>query len=212
MKIYHFLKDRYAKEAILNSRLKVSLFDQLNDPFELSCFNLRNHQLREAHKGYREELTKKYGMISFSKDYKNPLMWGHYADRHRGVCLGFEASVEDLVEVQYQAERLRIENRTFATEKDVQDLLSIKYKDWSYEKEIRLITNLEQVEKVADMYFEPFGARLKLVEINLGFQCQTSMEEYECLLKSMELDSLYLNKLSLAVSLFGVTRTVHVEG
>jgi hypothetical protein len=212
MKIYHFLKDCWAKEAIKNRRLKVSQFDQLNDPFELSCFNLRNRELRAAHKDYRDGLTKKYGMVSFSADYRNPLMWGHYADRHRGVCLGFEAPEDTLIQVKYQNDRLKIEDKTFATEKDAEDLLSIKYSDWCYEKEWRLMSKLEQAQKEGDLYFEPFSKSLQLCEINLGFQCPSSVDEYGALVKSLGIDLVHTNKLSLAVTLFGVTKTVHVDG
>lgn len=210
MKIYHFLKDKYAKQAINNKRLKVSLFNQLNDPFELSCFNLRNHYLRDAHKVYKEGIVKKYGMIAFSKDYKNPLMWGHYADKHMGVCLGFESMEDDLVEVRYRAERIKIENKTFATEKDVEDLLSIKFKDWSYEKEMRLLVKLKDAVNEDGFYFEPFTKALKLVEVNLGFQCQSTLRDYDILLKSVGFDKVHLRKLNLAVSRFGVTKTIHV--
>lgn len=211
MRIYKFLKDCRAKEAIKNRRLKVSQFDELNDPFELSCFNLRNIKLRAAHRSYRDTLTKKYGMISFSEDYKNPLMRGHYADRHRGVCLGFEAPEDTLIQVKYQNERLKIEDRTFAIEKDVEDLLSIKYSDWCYEKEWRLLTELDHAQKEGDLYFEPFSDSLKLCEINLGFQCSSSIVEYDTLVKSLGIDLVHTNKLSLAVTLFGVTKTVHVD-
>lgn len=212
MKIYHFLKDRLAKEAIKNCRLKVSLFDKLNDPFELSYFNLRDRKLRAAHRNYRNTLTNKYGIVSFSEDYRNPLMWGHYADRHRGVCLGFEAPEFKLIKVKYCDERLKIEDRTFATKNDVEDLLSVKYSDWSYEKEWRLLIELEKAQKVDDLYFKSFSESLKLCEINLGFECPSSVGEYDNLVNSLGMNDVHTKKLSLAVTFFGVTKTIHVDG
>ena len=30
------------------------------------------------------------GICSFSKARKNQLMWSHYADEHKGICIGFK--------------------------------------------------------------------------------------------------------------------------
>jgi hypothetical protein len=35
MRVYHFLPERWAIEDLVKKRLKVSLLDDLNDPFEL---------------------------------------------------------------------------------------------------------------------------------------------------------------------------------
>jgi hypothetical protein len=36
-----------------------------------------------------DSIFKKYGVISFCRNYKDPLMWGHYANGHNGVCVRF---------------------------------------------------------------------------------------------------------------------------
>ncbi|MEI6135772.1 MAG: DUF2971 domain-containing protein [Desulfomonile sp.] len=38
--------------------------------------------------------TRKVGVLSLSKDNLNVLMWSHYADEHRGLCIGFRFSPE----------------------------------------------------------------------------------------------------------------------
>ena len=37
---------------------------------------------------------------------------GHYADKHSGVCLGFEVSDTHAMKVEYIADLLRFENRS----------------------------------------------------------------------------------------------------
>jgi len=83
-----------------------------------------------------------------------PVMWGHYADNHRGVCLEFKLfddkgkntfnfSKEDIIqvsEINYTNEPIDILNMPLEEvgKLDVR-LLSTKSEKWKYEKEIRLI-------------------------------------------------------------------------
>jgi hypothetical protein len=43
-------------------------------------------------------------MLCFSRDWHNPVQWSHYADKHRGICLGFDVPDSLLVPVQYTKE------------------------------------------------------------------------------------------------------------
>ena len=40
-------------------------------------------------------------------------MWSHYADRHEGICLGFEIPKELLSKVSYQNDRLPYQSDIF---------------------------------------------------------------------------------------------------
>jgi hypothetical protein len=40
------------------------------------------------------EKVRKSKVTCFSREYTNTLMWSHYADQHRGVCLEFNGSME----------------------------------------------------------------------------------------------------------------------
>lgn len=84
----------------------------LNDPFE-ARFN--GDQVKDADKHHREYYRGKVedvdeiddwmlnelvgsiqmdicglGVISFTEDFNNPLMWAHYADEHRGIVVEFD--------------------------------------------------------------------------------------------------------------------------
>ena len=37
-----------------------------------------------------------FGVLSLSETADNPLMWGHYADNFRGICVGFNADHSDI--------------------------------------------------------------------------------------------------------------------
>ena len=47
MKVYHFIPEQYALEVIADQRIKVSRFDDLNDPFELHAVDLKAREYRK---------------------------------------------------------------------------------------------------------------------------------------------------------------------
>jgi hypothetical protein len=103
-------------------------------------------------------------------------MWGHYADKHQGMALGFDIPEGKLVSVDYRTSLemadINIEGRR--TSKALTNkLLRIKFKDWSYENEVRLFLPLEKREAEGGMYFEPFSEELTLREVILGPKCAT---------------------------------------
>lgn len=96
--VYHFLKYEYAKSAIIGNKLKIATYENLNDPFE--CFIHRLNHLCKDKKIIKElnSYKKEFGFLCFSSVYSEPLMWAHYAENHKGVCLGFKTK-EDLIKI-----------------------------------------------------------------------------------------------------------------
>lgn len=71
-----------------------------------------------------------------------PLMWGHYADHHRGVCLEFNAMALDIasaIQVEYHDQYPCF---SLSDDTDLSSLHS-KSSDWSYEQEYRLVAQEE---------------------------------------------------------------------
>jgi len=48
MKVCHFLSARWAEDDLARQRLKISRFDDLNDPFELLSPNLKDPAIRQS--------------------------------------------------------------------------------------------------------------------------------------------------------------------
>lgn len=42
------------------------------------------------------------GILCFSKNWNNPVQWAHYADKHKGFCLGFDVPDEHPTKVTYR--------------------------------------------------------------------------------------------------------------
>ena len=71
---------------LLNDQLYLARPDQLNDPNDLQ----RKHITPLVGGGtYTKEHNLSGKICSLTKDYNNFLMWTHYANQHKGLCLGF---------------------------------------------------------------------------------------------------------------------------
>ena len=95
MRVYHFIKLEHGLDSLRDKRLKISLIDKLNDPFELLALKLLGEydkELDELMEKLKNFISQKYGILCFSLDWNNPLLWAHYAGNHKGICLGFEIS------------------------------------------------------------------------------------------------------------------------
>jgi len=90
MRVYRFLGKEYGLKSLCEKRLKLSHLDDLNDPFELAPFNLTDPSRRQVFLKTKKDLAATKGMLCFSSDWCDPVIWAHYSDKHRGLCLGFE--------------------------------------------------------------------------------------------------------------------------
>src|SRR5271156_556763 len=175
MRVYHFLPAIHGLDDIRKQRLKISEIDQLNDPFELWCVSQEDRRLRLALREYKNEMTKRFGMICFCKHWHNPLLRSHYADKHRGMCLGFDVDDRGLRPVNYVEERSDLTMPP--TKESADELLFSKYRDWQYEEELRNWFKLDERED--GHYFYPFDDFVQLREVIIGPLCATQKEDIE---------------------------------
>ncbi len=207
MRVYYLTSAQHAISNIALKRIKISRFSDLNDPFELLAVDLTDKESRKFFREQREKINEEKGVLCFSKDWKSPLMWGHYADKHQGIALGFDIPDELLIEVNYR-DRLEtvdvnIEGKR-ETKRLVNKLLKIKFVDWAYEKEIRLFLNLKERKAEGGMYFEPFSKSMVLREVILGPKCATPVSTMRTLVETYEKGQIMVIKARIAFSRFEV--------
>lgn len=107
------------------------------------------------------------GISCFSKKNDSLLMWGHYADAHKGICIEFnsnESIFKELIEVEYvsspytitidSGEKLRLE----FFDRIAKNIVATKHESWEYEHELRLIGNVGEsynysVSSIIAIYF-----------------------------------------------------------
>ncbi|MGI4756198.1 MAG: DUF2971 domain-containing protein [Janthinobacterium lividum] len=113
-------------------------------------------------------MAAQYGLLCFSLGWQNPLQWSHYADRHRGIALGFDIDEALLRKVSYQRSRRLFNELSEVNESTMRELLFTKYVGWSYEKEVRVYTRLDTQDAESGLYFADFGDQLALREVIAG--------------------------------------------
>ena len=114
MRLYYMTSADIGLVILRERRMKLSLYNDLNDPFELLAYALGDKLMRKAHKVLKEHFTRTKGVICFSDNWKSPVMWAHYAQKHYGFCFGFdlrfgEPGQEYVYPMRYEPERLKLE-------------------------------------------------------------------------------------------------------
>lgn len=176
MRLYYLTSERWAKVILSEKRLKLSTFNELNDPFELLGVALGEKNSRKIAKILQAHWASSLGLLCTSRTWHNPVMWAHYGDKHKGVCLGFDVPDELAYEVKYEPDRLRdvIDASKPLMGLDEEKLLRVlltKYKDWEYEKEWRLFAELKDRDNESGLYYIDLDRNLVLREIIIGYRC-----------------------------------------
>ena len=182
MNVFHLTATKYALMAMRNQRLKVARIDELNDPFELFSAALTEKNYRRKFRQFKEWAAQRYGLLCFSRTWKNPVLWSHYADRHRGVALEFRIPDDDISEVNYTPKRVLLDvdkalQRGTFTQDDAFSLATTKFKHWKYEDEVRVFCSIADCQREEGLVFEPFTQRLCLVGVVIGPACTLSTQE-----------------------------------
>lgn len=130
---------------------------------------------KENFERFREDNAKNFGILCLTSKRDNLLMWSHYADSHRGFCVGFDKYVlyeltgGTLGKVQYE--------KAFPTAGMFDDdagslirLLITKSEDWFYEDEYRIV----KVEAARTIKILPESA---ITEVVLGLNMPENIKD-----------------------------------
>jgi hypothetical protein len=125
---------------------KFGACDAIDAMNEDAVFEVVDRNAREALVGPQESLRRERGVACFGSAPDNLLMWGHYADGHRGFCLELDATQPPWSEahrVEYSATPPRIDPVDVLLRPDPSVLFSAmvltKAKCWEYEQEWRVL-------------------------------------------------------------------------
>jgi Protein of unknown function (DUF2971) len=190
MRVYHLLTAENGMSDISLRRIRISRVRDLNDPFELLAARADSEELRKGLRSWVEEFDRNKGLLCFSKRWRNPVLWSHYASKHRGMCLGFDVADKLLQDVQYTKDRLPIQFVDGTPDKGleeefVRDLLYTKYEHWAYEEEARTYVRLDHSTTENGSYFYSFDSALAVGEVILGPLCEFPIERVRELVHSV---------------------------
>jgi Protein of unknown function (DUF2971) len=177
MHLYYLTEQRWAEKILQEQRFKLSTIGEANDPFELLGASVGEVKARRAYGLLHEHWTRSIGMLCTTRAWESPVMWAHYGDRHRGVCLGFDITDAEVHQVRYSPERLtgllkHIGGGAHMLEKQFKAILTTKFKDWEYEREWRLFASLSDRDPVDGKYYLNFEPHITLREVILGSRCE----------------------------------------
>ncbi len=109
-----------------------------------------NDYWHSIYSDYKENINKKIGICSLTAKRDNLLMWAHYANSHKGFCVGIDKSILSALSAfnlilltpvkhsNYFPKRPMFLNDKEQNEYLI-EILSTKSKHWKYEEEYRLI-------------------------------------------------------------------------
>lgn len=170
MRVYHFVNSEFGLLDIGLRRLKIATLGDVNDPFEMMSMPLTDRRMRQMFRAAKQAFAERTGLLCFSKSWRSPVQWSHYADHHRGICLGFDVPAPLLREVRYRKTRRPAGDGSgaFDVEKGLLEALEIKFEHWAYEDEARMLANLETYDPDYRIWYKRFGGDLRLREVIVG--------------------------------------------
>lgn len=227
--IYHYTKfGTFLNKILPSGKIKTSHLDVMNDPREIVewSFGSKNLPLEKLYEDYstKNHIKCQYRFGKMVKDvfqvicfsgakkngWDNEMMWAHYGEVHRGVCLEFDEDLllENIKVLQLKAnfvlENVDYHNKSekdwfnFTTPENFQlDFMSniesmykylclTKSHFWEKEDEKRLV-----FIHASDEIFIPFGNSLKAIHTGIKFPLELIPSLYKELAnESIELFSL----------------------
>ena len=213
---YEFLSFRgctkYVFSEIADETLSLMHPTEFNDPMDTVLLQWMENQIKQGAAGFesQKEALKNLRVRCFTRTAKlprdesseellrlrkhqrqdvckvSPLMWAHYADNHKGICIKYKFNSEQFPLVNNEENEIfRMGNldykRTFSInfmDISVNDALFAKSKVWQYEHETRLVYySINDVPKVKIIKVP--GA---ITGIYLGLRCS---DEDERIIKAL---------------------------
>lgn len=209
MRLYYFTKAEHGLENIRRRRIKIARIKDLNDPYEFIPL-VGDRALRKGMREMKRLADAEYGIVCFTTDWTHPMMWSQYADRHRGICLGFDVvNARPIIPIEYTPNLL--EEKDFKV-KQIDDIDKlgylrtwfVKFDSWSYEAEQRMVFELAQEEQENGLYFHRFEPALRLAEVVVGAESDITRAQVEAAIGG--LPNVELTKARLAFQRFAVVK------
>lgn len=167
-----------ARKVINTSSIGFSCLEDFNDPFECTSFGFKDADdsiitAQIATNACRNRFSRKYGVLSLTRQPLNSLMWSHYGNEHRGVVIGFDMELAGLSDVNisiipsqygeviYSATKPH-KNLQIISEKELMSIgedigfdsntfnlvkraFLYKSSEWAYEEEVRVVKNISKI-------------------------------------------------------------------
>ena len=185
--------NKYLLSDLINQEITLANPSEFNDPFDPLLFKFLDFRRKKTLQEYGydiksqsdayeyikircfvRDIKKEEGHTEFA--YKNNLIWAHYADSYKGICIRyrFASIIKDSQlpekefcywrDVMYK-EKLMFEDKGSA---NTELLFATKNESWKYENEVRLIHfNVDCNTKHTQVQLSKIGGRIEAVFFGL---------------------------------------------
>jgi hypothetical protein len=183
--LYRFMSSNAALKTIESRSFRVGRLKEFNDPFEwrmgiTGIIPQGQEMAKLAMDRFIEDVDGWMGVFCFSASATEPVLWSHYADKHRGVAfeLNHPIDPERLIKMEYTNERPIVDaSRLFKPEEvnaylleRLNKLMRQKSLGWSYEQEYRSFVDLvKDCDITGGDYFRRIPDKV-VNKVILGFQ------------------------------------------
>ena len=171
-KLYRYMSfDNYWTNNLFKGEVVLKKPSEFNDPFDCylnidinKFWDTSGKKLFYKEHGMNISMNKHYGQDSdlsiffgqdrmrvacFAESWKTLLMWSHYADSHKGLCIEYDTSLMSvkkfLFPIIYQNELYNATNDFCYYENNLFNFLFFKSNEWKYENEWRIAVMKEQI-------------------------------------------------------------------
>jgi hypothetical protein len=141
-------------KTIEDHYLHCSHFEALNDPLEGFFRSGRRLRESDAHRAVRERIIGGKDLLricSFSAVHNDHVMWAHYADQFRGICVSYSFSRllnnlgDDISFTRmFYRETAPTIRATNEPSREAKRVLSYKYERWAHENEWRMFSEVDK--------------------------------------------------------------------
>lgn len=139
----------FALDILFNNRLYCGDWSRMNDPMEgLFAYSYASTDETDYSKKLDDikRHKKQIKSCSLSRTFDCHLLWAHYADGFSGLAIEVELpdNSDQIKDVTYGGvfAAVSIASKTLPDE-TARQILSSKYMEWSYEKEVRILNDAE---------------------------------------------------------------------
>lgn len=220
--------DRFGINLNLKLSKKNKYYDSIPGAQALTKFVVRyaakngENSFDELKEKFTSEIIQKVkevrnnALIScFSKRYDSILMWSHYGDKHKGICIEFDRPDKDFLDVKYSKKRCKFDledttrrvlgymlsnEQVDVNDKNLIKCISkpfiVKSLDWQYEVEVRCILSpsSDGVSKLEELSL--YTMPTKITKIYVGCKVDTKSNEYEELFRIANEKNIEIIKLT----------------
>jgi hypothetical protein len=141
-------------------------------------------KMRQLARKNLAQVSEQFGVLCLSTVSDSIAMWSHYGDKHRGIVIGFDSDHPDFANrnwfpVDYAKDRVGVDmawtlRRAEASDGTPLKTLKTKSEVWSYEKELRSMFKLSDLESISSNGGKKYFWKIPketIREVKLGCRC-----------------------------------------